>query len=145
MLRECATAGLVAPHVFDDLQLIKQAQARGELRGFRYVRVVRDADGTRRVVCADHARPEKPGQSPAGFLPALTSAQRQRRLEQLTRELALDREGRLARAEREVEEAMALRRGASTHFSVEVYRRRPVSYQELGAMNNATFWPGGAR
>jgi hypothetical protein len=100
---------------------------------------VRAADGTRRVVSADEpaSAPRRPT--------SRSSSDRTRRLAQITRELAADRDQHLVQVEAELAQARALRTGASTHFGVEFYRARPVSYAELAALNEAGFRPRGAR
>jgi hypothetical protein len=125
MLKEYASVGQVAPHVFADLRLIEEARARGELRGMHYVRVV-GPPRARRVVSAD----DRPASTPLRPTPR-TSSDYARRLAQITRELrlaqitrSLDHDQRLVQ---ELAQAKALRTGPSTHFSVETYRQRPYA------------------
>jgi hypothetical protein len=120
-MREFATAGLVAPHVFDDLRLINRAVARGELRGCRYAKVVGPPEA-RRVVPADD--------DPASA-PRLSAARC--RLATMERDLRAPAEAdrKLARARKPAPSML--------HAAVETYHRRPITYRELGEMNDAAY------
>jgi hypothetical protein len=111
MRMEYATAN-VPDAVLEDFRFMKAAYERGEFCGRGYVE--RRADGSRRIVNEPASTPRRPTARPSSYYA--------RRVAQLKRELAADRDARQAQAEREVAQAKALRTGPSTHFGIEVYR-----------------------
>jgi hypothetical protein len=132
MLKEYASANHVSDAVLEDFRFMKAAYARGEFCGKGYVE--RRADGSRRIVNEPAPTPRRPM--------ARTSSDRARRLAMITR--SLNRAARLAEIERDLARARPPVFSVP-HAAVETYRRRPVTYRELGEMNEAAFRQQSAR
>ena len=107
--RETAAAGNAHLEVLKDREAVRESQARGENPGARWLTVIRDENGRRRVVRADEIRHDRLTGARRVVVPTApprrpkTGGDRaQRRLQQIECDMAAQRDRRLAQLQAEV-------------------------------------------